>query len=534
MQLKYKLLVVALVCVINFGVNNQYLSPDIMEARNLITAREMAATDNWLNPTMNGYPRLAKPPLPTWVNAAIAKFFPVDNLAVHRIPAAIMGFLMVLAIFFITKSISGDENVGYYSSLAAASSYYLILMSRQATWDIYCHSLMAVAIAFLIGEWRSNKDSLWSYLMAGTFMGLSFMSKGPVSFYVILLPFLVSWFLFIEKKSPKAQWRGILIMTVVFLVVGFSWPCYQLITNKDLLLKIVDAESTAWTERHVKPFYQYWGFWSHVGIWSLFALVSLVYPLMKSRIPLKEYKFLLWWLVIMVVLLSIPGEKKERYLLPVIIPLSCLIGYFINYLLQSQLNNNLSVSDKRLIRVNILLLLIISLLFPFTDYFTTSQPHVSIITFIIFWSTAVGLFFAFKSLKITHMMVWTIVLMSAVTIFGLKKLEPVTNQHYDNLAIVREKPFYTKDFYAANLNPKEIFAIGKTVDTLKIEKGAILNPRNKEFVIASYYHMDENEITTKVSTFQLMDSIAFDKKNDKNLLYFYLVKVEIPHLQYHK
>ncbi|MEQ8573688.1 MAG: hypothetical protein RIB63_06480, partial [Fulvivirga sp.] len=99
---------------------------------------------------------------------------------------------------------------------------------------------------------------------------------------------------------------------------------------------------------------------------------------------------------------------------------------------------------------------------------------------------------------------------------------------------VREKSFYTKDFYATNLNPKEILAIGKTVDTLKIEKGAILNPRNKEFVIASYYHMDENEITTKVSTFQLMDSVAFDKKNDKNLLYFYLVKVEIPHLQYHK
>ncbi|MEQ9658949.1 glycosyltransferase family 39 protein, partial [Fulvivirga sp.] len=131
-----------------------------MEARNLITAREMAATDNWLNPTMNGYPRLAKPPLPTWVNAAIAKFFPVDNLAAHRIPAAIMGFLMVLAIFFIAKSISGDENVGYYSSLVAASSYYLILMSRQATWDIYCHSLMAVAIAFLISNWQNNKGNL--------------------------------------------------------------------------------------------------------------------------------------------------------------------------------------------------------------------------------------------------------------------------------------------------------------------------------------------------------------------------------------
>lgn len=526
MQLKYKLLVVALICVINFGVNNQYLSPDIMEARNLVTAREMATTDNWLNPTMNGYPRLAKPPLPTWVNAVIAKVYPVDNLAVHRIPAAIMGFLMVLAIFFIAKSISGDENVGYYSSLVAASSYYLILMSRQATWDIYCHSLMAVAIAFLIARWRSHTNNLWPYLMAGFFMGLSFMSKGPVSFYVILLPFLASWFLFVERNNLRVHWKGILIMTVVFLIVGFSWPCYQLITNKDLLLKIINAESTAWTERHVKPFYQYWGFWSHIGIWSLFALASFVYPYIKSRVSLKEYKFLLSWLVIMVVLLSIPGEKKERYLLPVIIPLSCLIGYLINYLRQSQINNILSVSDKRLLRVHISLLLIISLLFPFTDYFITHKPGVSIFTFITFYIIAIGLFFAFKTLKTSHFMVWTIVLMSAVTIFGIEKLDPITNQNYNNLSNVRGRPFYDKDFYATHLNPKEILAIGKTVDTLKIENGVILNPPNKEFILASYDHMDKTKIEARVSIFQLMDSIAFDRNDDQKQLYFYLMKIQ--------
>ncbi|MTI39473.1 ArnT family glycosyltransferase, partial [Fulvivirga lutimaris] len=361
MQLKYKLLVVALVSVMNFVVNNQYLSPDIMEARNLITAREIVQTDNWLNPTMNGYPRLAKPPLPTWVNAAIAKVYPVDNLALHRIPAAIMGFLMVLAVFFIAKSISGNETVGYYSSLVAATSYYLILMSRQATWDIYCHSLMAIAIAFLIDIWRKNSSSIFSYSMAGLFMGLSFMSKGPVSFYVILIPFLIGWFMVMKNTAIKNQWKGLLLMVFIFMVVGFSWPIYQLITNKELLLRIVNAESMAWTERHVKPFYQYWGFWSHVGIWSLFALSTLIYPFMKQRIPIKEYKFLFWWLILMVVLLSIPGEKKERYLLPVIIPLSCLIGYFIDYLHKCWRLNNLTLADKNLVRIYLTLLFIISI-----------------------------------------------------------------------------------------------------------------------------------------------------------------------------
>ena len=42
---------------------------DIMEARNLITAREMIETGRWLVPTLHGEPRLAKPPLPTWLTA---------------------------------------------------------------------------------------------------------------------------------------------------------------------------------------------------------------------------------------------------------------------------------------------------------------------------------------------------------------------------------------------------------------------------------------------------------------------------------
>jgi hypothetical protein len=40
------------------------LGVDIMEARNLITAREMIETGHWFLPTLHGEPRLAKPPLP--------------------------------------------------------------------------------------------------------------------------------------------------------------------------------------------------------------------------------------------------------------------------------------------------------------------------------------------------------------------------------------------------------------------------------------------------------------------------------------
>lgn len=60
-------LFVIVLALVTFFAFNADLPTDIMEARNIVTAREMVADGNWLVPTMNGELRLEKPPLPTWV-----------------------------------------------------------------------------------------------------------------------------------------------------------------------------------------------------------------------------------------------------------------------------------------------------------------------------------------------------------------------------------------------------------------------------------------------------------------------------------
>ena len=81
-----------------FFTNLTVDEPDIMESRNFITAREMLADGNWLIPTMNGELRLEKPPLPTWITAAISSLFKTNNLFVLRTPAA---FISTAMTFFI-------------------------------------------------------------------------------------------------------------------------------------------------------------------------------------------------------------------------------------------------------------------------------------------------------------------------------------------------------------------------------------------------------------------------------------------------
>ena len=82
-----------------FFINNGAIFADIMESRNIITAREMVYDHNWLVPTMNGELRLEKPPLPTWI-AAITEMISPDNLPLQR---AMAGFAAVMLVLFFYK-----------------------------------------------------------------------------------------------------------------------------------------------------------------------------------------------------------------------------------------------------------------------------------------------------------------------------------------------------------------------------------------------------------------------------------------------
>ena len=91
----FHLTILVIVCFFSFFIHNDVIYPDIMECRNLITAREMVAYDNWLVPTMNGELRLEKPPLPTWIAASLELFSP-DNVALQRAAAGLAASLLIL------------------------------------------------------------------------------------------------------------------------------------------------------------------------------------------------------------------------------------------------------------------------------------------------------------------------------------------------------------------------------------------------------------------------------------------------------
>lgn len=313
----------AIFVAITFFANNHVLVPDIMESRNIVTAREMVYDGNWVVTTMNGDLRLEKPPLPTWATA-IAEIISPDSLAWQRGMAGCAALLLVYFFYRFSKNILNINPV--LATLVLCTCYNVVLMGRTASWDIYCHAFMMGAICFL-AEALQKPGKQWAELtIAGIMTGLSIMSKGPVSLYGLFFSFIIAYTAVFRPKM-KGKWLPVATMILIALAIGAWWFVYIHLTCPEALANVAGKESGAWFNRNVRPWYYYWTFFLETGIWSVAMITTLVYAAVKGWKQLDpSFRMSIMWLLVALLLLSLLPEKKNRYLLPILIPASFTIA----------------------------------------------------------------------------------------------------------------------------------------------------------------------------------------------------------------
>ena len=175
-----------------------------MEARNFQTANEIIEDDNWLLPTLNGEPRYQKPPIPTWITALSVLISNSKSIIFYRLPAIIFLFVIGLTSYFFSIKIKLNNKESIINALITISSFYIIAIIFEAPWDIFAHGFMFLGIYYLLKNKLSNRQKI----IAGIFIGLSIMSKGPISIYALLIPFLLSYFLVYRKLNYKKNNSG--------------------------------------------------------------------------------------------------------------------------------------------------------------------------------------------------------------------------------------------------------------------------------------------------------------------------------------
>lgn len=370
---KYPLALLSIVVLSMLMVHLDVPDITIMEARNFITAHEMVQDNHWLLTTMNGEARYQKPPLPTWLTAISGMLFGINNVFALRLPAALMVLFSGIYIYFLSLKLKLPKKQSLNNSLILVTSFYIFAIIIEAPWDIFAHGFMLAGLYFLF-LFFEEKKSLWkNAFLAAMFVGFSMMSKGPVSLYVLFLPFLISYGIVFRFKDMKTRFIPILAFIILFLVIGGWWFLYVRLADPEAFLEIATKETENWSSYNVKPFYYYWNFFIQSGLWAIPAFISLLYPYLIKRVENKKaYQFSFWWTIAAVILLSVIPEKKARYLVPALIPLAINTGFYIQYLL-TNFSNLKRKTETIPVYFNFGLIALISISLPFALFFLLKE-----------------------------------------------------------------------------------------------------------------------------------------------------------------
>ena len=474
-----------------------------MEARNFITAREILEGGNWLSPTLNGEYRLAKPPFPTWVTAIMAKFSgDVRRLVALRFPAGLMALLMTISMYGLARFFSKVRIIPLLAACVLGTSFYVLFMARRGTWDIYCHSFMLAAIwVFTYALKLKGPADRW-FLRSGFLMGVSFMSKGPVSFYVLLVPYLTAYMAAFGLSEFRLKYREIASCVLICIVISCWWPIYTFWQLPEATANIISAETEAWQNRHVRPFWHYWNFPVQSGVWTLFIIASLIPGYARRRVEKIEgnYKFLLLWVVLTILLLSIIPEKKERYLMPGLISQSLLVAHLLGYLI-TQSYQGLTKSDKVLLKINFYLVILVCLLGPGILYrLAITERWISMSSFAGFSLTLLLLGMLVLLFFLKHKF-WPGFVMIFIVAAALCVWLPVvyqgmaqnnfTEQKLTNEALIDS--VQGLNYYSlGTLRPEEIWDIGKVVKPIRTDGLKKLPAQSVVFVNEN--HISQNDL----------------------------------------
>jgi len=453
-----------------------------MEARNFVTAREMLTDGNWILTTMNGEPRYEKPPLPTWLTAISGAIFGVNSVWAMRFPAVLMVMLLGSMMYTLSRKLALTKRNSLINALVSITSLYVVLIVFEAPWDIYAHAFMLTAIFIIfkgLGQNRRGSNVL-TWFIAALCIGASVLSKGPVSLYVLFLPFLIAYLVVYRRETAKRQWLWLIIVLLGGLLIGFSWYGYVRAVDPETFAAIASKETGNWTSYNVRPFYYYWSFFVQSGLWTIPAFISLLYPYLKSRVSnRKAYRFTFLWTIIAVILLSVIPEKKSRYLMPVLIPLAFNIGFYITYLIKrfKELKNK-----KEIIPVyfNVGLLFLIFIATPLTFvYFAITNSIaidvISAIAFIVVFIVAIGIMRALMQKRIYHVFLLIVFAVICTAIGSLSVLK--NNLFNDHYSVFNDEVLDSKTpLYSFEIGAPEVFwEAGRKIIILDSEESVMVD-----------------------------------------------------------
>ena len=310
------------------------------ETRYAVAAREMRETGQWILPHLNGAIYAEKPPLFFWLVNLSVFFLGEDSELANRLPSALVGWITIVLTFFLGEKLF-NSRVGFLSASVLATCLFFPQISRWMVLDsLFTLFFLLTLCCFYLG-YEKEEGRRKYYLLAGLFMGLGVLTKGPVA-YLTLPVFLI--FAFLQRGGKKFWNYDLLLGFLLSLMVVLGWLIPACIiggeeyTNRILLVQTLGRVSGNGSHFHARPFFFYFvRFPIEFVPWIVFLPTAFVFAFRRGEAKRrKELLFLSVWFIFAFVFFTFVKGKKDNYILPLYPAAAILTGWFWDRLILSQ------------------------------------------------------------------------------------------------------------------------------------------------------------------------------------------------------
>jgi 4-amino-4-deoxy-L-arabinose transferase-like glycosyltransferase len=326
---------------------------EVIEERVAVTSREMWRAGEWVLPTMNGEPRLQKPPLAYWLPHALAAARGSFDELTLRLPFAFAALAAAFVTFGIGCLVLGART-GLLAGAVLLSTPLFLRGAHTATADILLLLWTASAWLFLLRarlRAAGGARAGWEPLAFYACLGLGALTKGPLILVFTVLPLLVE--ACAARSTRPLRPLGSPAGIAIFLVMSLSWPVLVEVRLGpeatamsplrqwilESLGKVVPSDGMEEGYRytgHRQPWHYYltrllpaFGIWAPIILLALWDVVRAgISRLRPSPLPGSEeteaaarapslLRPIRLWCLAPLVLFSAVAEKKIAYILPI-------------------------------------------------------------------------------------------------------------------------------------------------------------------------------------------------------------------------
>ena len=311
----------------SFMLGSRPLSaPD--EGRYTEIPREMALTQDYVTPRLNGIKYFEKPPLMYWLTSACINTFGIQEWALRLWPA-ILGLFTCLAIY-ITGTRFYSRLTGFFSALVLATTVLFYAHSRLLILDMGVTCFMTLSLCGYLWavQARTLRERTLSLIIFFSACAGSILTKGLIG---LAIPgsIILLWTA-LRRNGPALKQAFTPWGIVLFLALTLPWHVLAHYRNPEFLDFYFYHEHFL---RYLTPIHgrsQPLWFFVPIVLIGFFPWTSWLISAFKDHWqrlktdPIAQ--FLIIWTGFIFVFFSVSNSKLIPYILPTFPPLSLLVG----------------------------------------------------------------------------------------------------------------------------------------------------------------------------------------------------------------